>query len=325
MSDHIAVMDYANGAWGAPRIVPHENISLSPAASVLHYGQAVFEGMKAFRDGSGDIVLFRTPAHVKRLNKSLRRLAMPEIDEDTFHEMLYALVRTEKEWIPTAPESSLYIRPVVIGTEAFFGVHPSETYSFYIITSPSGPYFSKPVRVRVEETYSRAAPGGIGSTKAAGNYAASLLPAKEAADAGFDQVLWTDSSTHIFIEESGCMNVMFVMGDTLVTPALGDTLLPGLTRDSLLTLAREAGIKTEERKVSISEIVAAHADGRLKEVFGVGTAATVSAIASITFRDKEYTIPPLSETSTGTKLRAMLVDIKTGKAPDTHSWVERVR
>lgn len=321
-TDHMAIVDYADGAWRNPRVVPFAPLELSPAAMVLHYGQAVFEGMKVFKNGDGHAVGFRLDAHVARLNRSCARLMMPEVPDELFREMLKAVVSVDTDWIPTAEGSSLYVRPFVIATDAALGVKPSKTYSFIIILSPSGPYYSAPLKLKVEETYSRAAPGGVGSAKAAGNYAASLLPTAQAVSEGFDQVLWTDSATHTFVEESGTMNICFVIDGKLVTPAIGDTVLDSITRSSLVALAHDKGIPVDERRVRVDEVCDAIEKGTLTESFGVGTAVVVAPVASITYKGKTYTVPAPTEQSISMKLKAELSAIRTGAASDPHGWVE---
>lgn len=324
-TDHMAIVEYENGAWVHPRVMPYGPISLFPAAMSLHYGQAVFEGMKVYKNEAGIPLGFRLSAHSQRLNRSCARLMIPEIPEELFRDLFKALIRTDVAWIPNGEGSSLYIRPFVFATEPALGVRPSTTYTFMIIASPASiSYYTKPLSLKVEETYSRACPGGVGSAKAAGNYAAALLPTALAGKEGFDQILWTDSSTHSYVEESGTMNICFVIDGKLLTPALGDTILHGITRDSLITLARDRGIAVDERRITVEEVCAACADGSLTEAFGVGTAVVVSPIASITYKGKMCTIPVPTDQSICMQLKTALTDIRCGRVSDTHGWVEAI-
>ncbi|MDF2456664.1 MAG: ilvE, partial [Cytophagaceae bacterium] len=275
-SDHMLVSDYSNHAWSNTRIIPFAPITMSPASSVLHYGQTIFEGMKAYRAKNGDVLIFRMDAHIARLNKSCERLCIPPLDENIFMDGIHQLVKLEQDWIPNEKGCSLYLRPFVFATDAFIGVKPSSSYKFITFACPVAGYYKGTVKVIIETEYVRAAEGGIGFAKAGGNYAASLLPAKKATDKGYQQILWTDSKEHKYFEESGTMNVMFVIGDTLVTPPLSSSILAGITRDSILTIAREWGVKVEERRVSVEEVVEAHKKGLLKDAFGTGTAATIT-------------------------------------------------
>ncbi len=324
MTDHMALVEYKDGKWGDAKIVPYENLSLSPSISALHYGQAVFEGMKAYKNKKGEVLAFRINAHAKRLNKSLSRLAMPEIPEEMFTEIVMAYLKTEKDWVPDTEGASLYIRPFVFATEAEVGLRPSSTYTFCIFGCPSGPYYSKSLKVKIEDTFSRSAPGGMGFAKAAGNYAASMLPTQEAIKQGFDQLLWTDAATHSYLEESGTMNAMFVIGDILVTPEAGETILAGITRDSILTLAKDLKIKVETRKISVKELTQALEKGKISEAFGTGTAATIAPIKSISFKNKEYKLVNEKEGPVGSKLHKLLTDIKFDEAPDKYKWVTKI-
>jgi len=256
-SDHMFVCDYANGAWQTPKILPFQNLSLSPATNFIHYGQSIFEGLKAFLCEDGKVRVFRPDANYRRMNESADRLCMPQIPEEVFMEGLKELLKIDQAWIPTSEGSSMYIRPFMFSLDAEIRVKASETYRFMIILSPSGKYYSAPVKVLVERHYVRAAKGGLGAAKTAANYAASLYPARQAQLKGYDQLIWTDSTEHQYIEEAGTMNFMFVINNCLVTPALTDSILAGVTRDSILTLAKEWGMRTEERKVSIDEVLKA--------------------------------------------------------------------
>ncbi|MDB5262556.1 MAG: branched-chain amino acid aminotransferase [Adhaeribacter sp.] len=320
-SDHMFVADYANGEWQTPEIVPFQNFTVSPANPALHYGQALFEGLKAYKAENDEISIFRPEANLRRLNISADRLCMPSFPEEIFIEGLKELLRLDADWIPTAAGSSLYIRPFMFATGEFLGVRPSDTYRFAIITCPVNAYYSTPLRVKVEETYARAVEGGFGFAKAAGNYAGSLYPAKKAAEEGYHQLLWTDGKTHQYFEESGTMNLMFVLNDTLVTPALSTSILAGVTRDTIIQLAKDRGIPVEERKVSVAEIMEAARNGTLQEAFGCGTAAVVSHIETIGYRGTDYSLPPVADRKYSPVLAQDLNDIRTGKKADVHGWV----
>lgn len=323
-ADHMFMADYQNGKWGNFQITPYENLSLSPANSALHYGQSVFEGMKAYRNIHGEPVLFRADANFKRINLSADRLCIPQIPEEVFMGGLKALVKLDEQWIPNKPNTALYVRPYVFATDEYIGIRPSDTYKFIIFCCPVGAYYAEPVKVKIETHYSRAFPGGIGYAKAAGNYAASLYPAKKASEGGYQQLIWTDGLTHQYIEESGTMNVMFIINDTLITAPAGETILNGITRDSVLTLARDWGFKVEERKVAVTEVVEAIQQGTLKEAFGTGTAATIAHIAVIGHEGKDYTLPPVEGRAFSNKVLKTLEDIKTEAAPNNFGWVTKV-
>lgn len=318
------IADFKDGEWRNLSIIPYAQISMSPATSVFHYGQAIFEGMKAYKSDSGDVFLFRPWDNAERFNRSAARLCMPEVPKEIFMEGLMQLISLDRNWIPASDGSSLYIRPVMFSTDEFIGVKSSDSYKFIIITSPSGVYYKEPIRVKVETHYTRACEGGTGSAKAAGNYAASLYPAKLAQQKGYHQIIWTDAKEHKYIEESGTMNVMFVIGDTVVTPALHDSILAGITRDSVLTLARDWGMKVEERKISVDEIVQAHKKGILKEAFGVGTAATIAQIISFNYNETDFQLPPVEQREFSNKVSKTLTDIRRGKVKDKFGWMMKV-
>jgi branched-chain amino acid aminotransferase len=320
ISDHMFLADYADGKWGPGAVIPYGPLPMTPAILSLHYGQAVFEGMKAFRMSDGKVTIFRPQRHSKRLNQSLERMCMPSVPEDYFIEALKAVIKTDEKWIPTSEGSALYLRPVVFASESRLGVKISDEYKFVILTSPVGPYFTKPVRVKVEETYVRAAEGGTGFAKCAGNYGGAFYPTQLARQQGFDQVLWTDARDHQYIDESGAMNVMFVLNGTLVTPKLTSSLLDGVTRDSILTLANELGMEKEERKVSVAELKEGFEKGTLTEAFGVGTAAVVSTIAVINIHGKDYTLPEDQPTSFQQRVKKKLNNIRMGTEPDMYGW-----
>jgi len=323
-ADHMFVVDYKDGQWQQPRVVPYGNLSLSPALSSLHYGQALFEGLKAYKNEAGDILVFRPEANARRLNASAVRLCMPELPEEIFMNGMAQLLTVDRNWIPTQPGCSLYIRPVMFATDDYIGVKPSDTYSFIIFTSPVGAYYNKPVRVKVETHYTRAAPGGMGFAKAAGNYAAAMYPSQLAHQQGYDQLLWTDGREHKYFEESGTMNVIFVMNGKVVTPPTTDSILKGVTRDSVLQLARDWGYAVEERPVSVEEIIAAAKNGTLEEAFGAGTAATIAPIALIHHEGTDYTLPPVEIRKLSNRLHQGMDDIKTGRAADPHGWIFKI-
>jgi branched-chain amino acid aminotransferase len=323
-SDHMYLARYANGEWQAPAIVPFADFTLSPANPALHYGQAIFEGLKAYKNTAGQITIFRPEANLRRMNLSAERLCMPAYAEETFLEGLKELLRVDADWIPSSPGSSLYIRPFMFATGEFLGVKPAEEYIFAIITCPVGAYYSTPLRVKVEETYARAVEGGFGFAKAAGNYAGSLYPAKKADEEGYHQLLWTDGKTHQYFEESGTMNLMFVINDTLLTPATSTSILAGITRDSILQLARDRGMPVEERKISVAEVMEAAQNGTLQEAFGCGTAAVVSQIQTIGYRGTDYQLPPIESRKYSTAFAQELNAIRTGQAPDKHGWIVKV-
>lgn len=313
----------AQDGWSRPLIGPFEDIRLSPAAAVLHYGQAFFEGMKAFHRADGEIALFRPLMNARRQRESARRLVMPELPEGLFVRALEGLLDLERAWVPKGELQSLYIRPFCIATEPLLGVRAAVEYLFAIILSPVGAYYATgftPVDILVSEDLARAASGGTGSVKAAGNYGASLLAGRRAKDAGCAQVLWLDGAEHRYAEEIGAMNVMFVIDGTLVTPELSGTILPGVTRDSILALARAEGLPVEERKVSIDEIVEAIENKRCTESFGCGTAAVVTSIGSFLHRGKSYKLPnapgPVSQ-----RMFQTITDLQWGRRPDTHGWI----
>lgn len=320
-ADHMFVMDYKDGKWQKPTIKSFQNMSMSPASSVIHYGQSVFEGMKAFKNENGKFGLFRPDMNVKRLNKSAERICMPKVPEDIFMEALIALVKLDKDWIPKGEYSSLYIRPFLFAIDEYIGVKPSDDYRFMIFTSPVNAYYAKPVNVKVERHYTRAARGGTGFAKAAGNYGGSLYPARLANRQGYDQLLWTDSKEHKYIEESGTMNVMFVIDGKLLTPSLSDSILDGITRRSVLELARDWGMEVEERKISVEEVLKAAEENRLQEAFGCGTAATIAHIATIADDEKVYTLPEIGTRKVSEKLQSYFIDLKKFRIEDKHNWM----
>ncbi len=320
-SDHMFVADWQDGEWQDARIVPFGPMAVSPALTAFHYGQSLFEGFKAHRTADGRIALFRPMANHKRMNCTAARLAMPEIPEALFREGLLKLLRLDRDWVPHREGGSLYVRPVYFGTDDSLMVHPATRYRFIIFTSPGGPYFAQPIRLLAEETFVRAFPGGTGDAKTAGNYGGGLLAAKLARARGYHNVMWLDGKERRYIEESGVMNIMFDINGVAITPMLSGTILPGVTRDSVLTLLRDTNAKVEERPVSVEEVVAAHAAGRLQEAFGIGTAAVIAPIACIGYRGKDYEIPTGSTMSLANGLYTKLTAIQTGRAPDPHEWL----
>jgi branched-chain amino acid aminotransferase len=322
-SDHMLEADYVDGTWKLAVIRPYQPIMLEPSVMALHYGQAIFEGIKAYRDESGAFI-FRPYDNFKRFNISADRMEMPAVPEDIFIEGMRQLVLLDKDWIPAKEDYSLYIRPFMFATDAALGVKPSETYKFMILLSPTGPYYSAPMKIYVEEKYTRAAPGGVGFAKNAGNYGGSLKAAREARSQGYDQVLWTDAFEHKWLQEVGTMNVFFVFGNTVVTPSLEEgTILAGVTRDSVITVLREQGFTVEERKINIEEVVSAHRGGKLTEIFGSGTAATISYIKELKYRDYIMTFDTSSFT-TSPAVKKILTEIREGKRPDSHGWLIKV-
>lgn len=321
ISDHMLVADYDKGKWGAPAVVPFGDMKMSPAMLSLHYGQAVFEGMKAFRMKNGEINIFRPHKHLSRFNKSLARMCMPTISEEMWLSSLQAIIETDEQWIPDGEGASLYIRPVVFASESRLGVKVSDQYKFVIMTCPVGPYQAKPYRLKVESEYVRTAEGGTGFAKCAGNYGGAFYPTQIAREEGFDQILWTDSKEHKYIDEVGMMNVMFVLNGNLVTPQLNTAILDGVTRDSILTLAKEIPtFKIEERRVSLDEIEEGFAKGTLTEAFGAGTAAVVAPIAVIQIKGKDYQIPTAGPTSFQQQVKKKLHNLRMGLEPDPYGW-----
>jgi branched-chain amino acid aminotransferase len=323
-SDHMFMADYKDNKWDGSKIMPYGPILMSPSTSSLHYGQSIFEGMKAYKNDKGEVSLFRPLDNHKRINISAERMAMPIIPQELFMEGLQQLVKLDKNWVPDMEGASLYIRPFIIATDEFIGVRPSDNYRFYIITSPAGRYYNEPVKVLVETNYIRAVEGGVGYVKASGNYGRSLFPTKLAQQRGYHQIIWTDSRNHRYLEESGTMNLMLVIDDVLITPPLGDTILAGITRDSVLTLARDWKMKVQERKISIDEVLDAHKRGTLEGAFGTGTAATIAHIASIGFEGKDYVLPPVENRIFSNRVALELENIRRGKSEDIHNWMYKI-
>jgi branched-chain amino acid aminotransferase len=321
-SDHMLIMEYANGAWSTPEISEFAPISMHPAMSAIHYGQSIFEGMKANKSENGEVLIFRPEMNARRFAESCERLCMPVIPEGIFVECVRKLVDIDREWIPNKPGYSLYIRPFMFATDEFVGIKPSETYKFVIFTCPVGAYYSEPVKVKIEEQYTRAAKGGVGRAKTAGNYAASLYPAKLGQQNGFHQLVWTDAISHEYIEESGTMNILFVINGKLITPSEeSDTILRGITKRSVVELAQAWGMEVEERKVSVKEVISAIQDGSLTEAFGAGTAATIAHIAKIGYKDQLFDLPAIETRTFSNKVGTYLNDLKSGVVEDTFGWI----
>ena len=320
-SDHMFVVDFRDGEWQDAQIVPYGEMAVSPANSALHYGQAIFEGMKAYHQADGGVALFRPLDNWARLNASAERMCMPTISEELFMNGLTELIRLDAAWVPTAPGCSLYIRPFMFATDGFIGVRPSNNYRFMIFTCPVGLYFNKPLRVRFEQKYVRSAEGGAGYAKNAGNYGAAMYPTKLAQNEGYHQLIWTDASEHQYVEESGTMNAVFVIDGRVVTPALSTSILNGVTRRSVLELARDMDLSVEERKVSSREVMEALAAGTLNEAFGVGTAATIAPIATIGYEGQDYDLPATGPQALSRRVGLALDAIRTGEGADVHNWM----
>ncbi len=322
-TDHMLEADYENGEWGLAEIKPYQPITIDPSFSAIHYGQSIFEGIKAYKNQEGDPFIFRPEDNFKRFNISAERMEMPQVPEEIFMEGMKQLVKLDQDWIPNNPDHSLYIRPFMFSTDEAIGVKPGLKYKFMIILSPTGPYYSAPMKIYVEEKYVRAVPGGVGYAKNAGNYGAAMHATAEAKKKGYDQVLWMDAFEHKYVQECGTMNVFFIVGNKAITPPLEDTILAGVTRDSVIQLIKDMGLKVEERPLSIDEIISAYKNGELNELFGTGTAATVSLIKELCYRDfvmdfdtEKWKIAP--------EVKGKLNEIKEGKAEDKYGWMVKV-
>lgn len=323
-TDHMLVCDFKNGKWEKPVIEPYAPFMIDPSAKIFHYGQAIFEGMKAYKTDSDEIWLFRPEENFKRFNKSAVRLAMPEVPEFVFMEGLKQLIAIEKDWVKKGKGNALYIRPFMIATGSGVVAAPSQQYRFMIILSPAKSYYSGEVKVIIADHYSRAANGGIGAAKAAGNYAAQFYPTKLANEKGFQQIIWTDDATHTKLEEAGTMNVWFRINDTLYTAPAGERILDGITRKTLIDLAKHLGINVEVRSVLVSELVEAHKNGTLQEIFGSGTAAVVNPISGFSYEDVYYELPKL-ENPVSLFLKEKLTDIQYKKTEDVFGWTQKVK
>jgi branched-chain amino acid aminotransferase len=323
-TDHMFLMEYHEGrGWHDPRIIPYQSFTLDPATCVLHYGQAVFDGLKAFRGKDGQIRIFRGPDHSARLNRSCNYLCIPELDAALVEESLRQLVAVDQAWVPSLAGTSLYLRPTVIATETFLGVHPSSSYYYYVIAGPVGAYYAEgmnPVKILVSDTHVRAVQGGLGAAKTAANYAASLYGAEEAQRAGYTQVLWLDGVHRRYLDEVGTMNIMLRIGDEVITPALNGSILAGMTRDSALTLMRDWGLRVSERAVGIDEVMAAADDGSLMEMWGTGTAAVVSPVGELGYKGHRIVVADGKTGEVTQRLYDAIVGIQYGTAPDPHGW-----
>ena len=323
-TDHMFVMNYTEGqGWHDPRVVPFQNISLSPAAMVYHYGQEMFEGLKAYKGDDGEVYLFRPDMNAKRTNASNERLVIPQLPEEDFVQAVKAVVDVDRDWVPTEPGTSLYIRPFIIATDEFLGVAPSKTYLFMIILAPSGAYYESglaPVGIWIEDEYVRAVRGGMGYAKTGGNYAASLIAQQKAHDAGYSQVLWLDGVERKYIEEVGAMNIFFKINGTVITPELNGSILPGITRNSVLELCRSWGYPVEERKISADELIEAQRNGTLEECWGTGTAAVISPVGKLRYVDEVMTINGGNIGELSQKLYDTITGIQTGKLEDPRGW-----
>ena len=317
-ADYMFIADFEDGQWLNSRVVPYGKISYEPSIAAIHYGQSIFEGMKAYTNVNGGVNIFRPYENFKRFNVSAERMCMPQIPEEIFVGGLAQLISLDRNWVPKNLGDSLYIRPFMFATDEFLGVRPSNSYRFMIITAPAGAYYTEPVRVKVETHFTRAAEGGTGYAKCAGNYAGSLYPSLLAQKEGYHQLLWTDAKEHKYFEESGTMNAMFLIDNVLVTPATSDSILKGITRSSVIQLAKDWGMKVEERKVSVEEVMLALDKGTLQEAFGVGTAATIAPIATIHHEGIDFQLPETRNFAP--KILKALNDIKFGIAEDVHGW-----
>lgn len=323
-TDHMLEADYENGEWKNVEIKPYQPLLLSPSVAALHYGQAIFEGIKAYKDQEGNSFIFRPQDNFHRFNASAERMQMPSVPEEIFMEGMKQLIALDSNWIPQREDHSLYIRPFMFSSDELIGVRPSDTYKFMIILSPTGPYYNAPMRIYVEEQFVRAVPGGVGYAKAAGNYGAAMYATAQAKKKGYDQVLWTDAFEHKYVQEIGTMNVIFIIGDKAVTPDLGaGTILDGVTRNSALTLLKEAGFAVEERPLSIDEIIDAYKAGILYEVLGTGTAATISMIKELRYKDFVMTFN-VDEWKTAPTIKKWLTDIREGRREDKYGWMLKV-
>lgn len=320
-TDHMLEVDYADGAWKQPAIKPYQSLLLAPSMASLHYGQAIFEGIKAYNDQNGKARIFRPIDNFHRFNQSAERMQMPVVPEYIFMEGMRQLVALDRQWVPSSADHSLYIRPFMFSTDELIGVRPSEQYKFMIILSPSGPYYSTPMRIHVEEQYVRASPGGVGYAKAAGNYGAAMYATAQARKHGYDQVLWMDALEHKYVQECGTMNVFFIIGNVAITPSLEQgTILNGVTRQSVITLLKESGLQVEERPLSLEEILDAYDQGTLREVFGTGTAATISPIRELACRGRELKFD-VDAWTVAPGIKKHLTDIREGRIPDAHGWM----
>ena len=323
-TDQMLEADYENGEWTNIEIKPYQSLLCDPSMATFHYGQAIFEGVKAYKNEAGEAYIFRPYDNFKRFNISAERMCMPGVPEEIFIEGMRQLVELDSNWIPAIKEHSLYIRPFMIGTDPVLGVKPCETYKFMIILSPTGPYYAEPMKIYVEEKYTRAAPGGVGFSKNAGNYGGSMKAAHEAKKLGYDQVLWTDAFEHKWLQEVGMMNVFFIIGNTAVTPSLEEgTILEGVTRSSAITILKEMGLTVEERKINIDELIHAYNQGTFKEAFGAGTAATVGVIKELRYNSVQMHFD-VANALVATEIKKQLDAIRYGLVEDRHGWLFKI-
>jgi len=323
-TDHMLVATYNEGAWQSVEIKPYQALEIAPSLAAIHYGQSIFEGIKAYKHENGAAYIFRPEDNFERFNISAERMCMPVVPKEIFIDGMKQLLAIEKGWIPTEADHSLYIRPFMFATDEVIGVKPSDSYLFMIILSPTGPYYSAPMKILVEETYTRAAPGGVGFAKNAGNYGGSLLATQVAKKEGYDQVLWTDAFEHKWLQEVGTMNVFFVINGVAITPSLEEgTILKGVTRDTAITVLKEMGVIVEERKINIDELLAAYKAGTFSEAFGTGTAVTISLIKEMKYKEEIMSID-LSTIKIASELKTRLDDIRTGKKVDNHGWLAEI-
>jgi branched-chain amino acid aminotransferase len=323
-TDHMFIAEYSAGEWRNSRIVPFAPLLINPGSPAIHYGQSIFEGIKAYRSPDDDILLFRPIDNWKRMNISAERMCMPSIPEDLFMDSLKELINVDRAWVPPTAGASLYVRPFMFSADEYIGIRPSQNFLFMVILCPVGPYYSAPVRVKIETHFTRAVEGGTGYAKAGGNYGGAIYPTKLAQEQGYQQLIWTDGKEHRYIEESGTMNVMFATRNTILTPALSDSILAGITRDSVLTLARSWGMGVEERRISVDEIVGGLREGVITEAFGVGTAATIAPISAIGFEGIDFSLPPVEKWSFAPKVFNALNDIKYGKTTNDYGWTVKI-
>ncbi len=323
-SDHMFLADYEDGEWKNLRIEPYAYLRLSPSTAAIHYGQSIFEGMKAFKNENGEPMLFRPKKNLKRFNRSAERMCMPAVPEEIFMGGLTELIRLDANWIPDRDGTSMYVRPFMFAADEYIGVRPSNTYKFMIFTCPVGAYYTEPVKVKIETKYARAFEGGTGFAKAAGNYASSLYPAQLAQKEGYHQLIWTDGKTHSYIEESGTMNIMFIIKDKLITPAVSDTILEGITRDSILQVARDWGMALEERKITVQEILEAIQNETIQEAFGVGTAVTVAHVSLIGYNGENFKLPVPGKENFSVRVLNYLERLKRGKEEDKFGWMYKI-
>ncbi len=323
-TDHMFVCEYENSDWKNFRIIPFKDLNLSPACTTLHYGQTIFEGLKAYKNEENEILIFRPDKNAKRFNSSAERMCMPNLPEEYFISSIEELLKIEKDWVPKGEENSLYIRPLMFAMDPYIGIKPAEKYIFIIICGLAGGYYSEPVNVKIETEYTRAVKGGVGYAKTAANYAAALYPAVQAQKEGFHQLIWTDGKEHNFVEESGTMNLFFVINNKLITPPLGDTVLDGVTRDSIISVCPELDIDIEIRKVSVKEIIDSLDNGSMTEAFGAGTAATIAPIKIIAFQSKKYNLPENNKLTFSKMILDYLNNLKFGKIDDKFDWVNKL-